>query len=195
MKHRKHRDKMATFEKAEHLRNLASDIFIYTESHDPNYRGKMDVAITHMRKALLIDPDNYEFLVFMGELLDALDDESATAQALEYFDRAIRLQPESADAYEAKASTLTWANPPDEANAEKLARKAVELARESKEEPDELQYRYLTLLDVLEARNKFGELRWTILRARKECPSEFMKDLTDATQKQIAAKEAEAPKD
>ena len=95
---------------------------------------------------------------------------------------------------EFSASLLLWAKPPDETNADRIARKAVELARESTLEPDELQYAYLTLLEVLEARNKFGELRWTILQARRDCPSEFMKDMTDATLEQIAVKEAEASK-
>lgn len=195
MKNRKHGGRVSTFEKAENYHHLASDIFIYTESDDPYYRRKIETAVLNMRRALLIDPDNYDFLVFMGNLLDALDDQSAAIQALEYYDRAIRLRPEHPDAYKSKASALIWAKPPDEANAERLARKALDLARKFTEEPEELQYAYMTLLDVLEARNKFGELRWAILKARKDCPSDFMKDLTDATLEQIAAKEAKGSKE
>jgi tetratricopeptide (TPR) repeat protein len=195
MKNRKQGGKVSTFEQAENYHNLASDIFIYTESDDPNYRRKIETAIANMRRALLIDPDNYEFLVFTGVLLDALDDQSAAIKALEYYDRAIRLRPEHPDAYKSKAGALIWAKPPDEANAERLARKAVDLARKFTEDPEGLQYAYMTLLDVLEARNKFGELRWTILKARKDCPTEFMKDITDATLEQIAAKDAKGSKE
>jgi tetratricopeptide (TPR) repeat protein len=188
MKNRKHGGRVSTVEQAENYHNRASDIFICTKSDDPEYRHKIETAITHMRRALLIDPDHYEFLVFMGILLDALDDQSATSQALEYYDRAIALRPEHPDAYQSKASALIWSTPPEEANAEWLARKAVELAREYYKEPGELQYAYMALLDILEARKKFGELRWTILKTRKDCPSDFLKDFTDATLKQIAAK-------
>ena len=96
------------------------------------------------------------------------------------------------EAYSSKASALLWANPPDQAEAERLARKALTLARESSKEPEELEHEYFTLLDVLEARNKFGELRWIVLKALKECPTEFMRNLADSTLRRIAEKEVEA---
>ena len=191
-KNAKHRGRLPIGEQAEKFHTLASDIFICTGSDDPNYRQKIETAITHLRKALLIDPDNYDFLALMGSLFDALDDQSA---ALKYYDLAIRLRPEHPDAYISKSGTLLWASPPDQVEAERLARKAVVLARDFPEEPEELQFAYFALLDVLEARCKFGELRWTIRKARKECPTEFMRDLTDSTLRQIAEKEAEASKE
>ncbi len=53
-----------------------------------------------------------------------------------------------------------------------------------------LELRYVGLLDVLEARGKFKELRWTARRALKDCPTEFMRSFAGDYLKRAEAEES-----
>jgi tetratricopeptide (TPR) repeat protein len=193
MKNRKHSARQR-IDTAERYRAKASDLFVWTDSDSPSERRNLETALVNIKRALLLDPDNYEFLVLAGDILCSLDDEASVAAALEYYERAIRLEPENPDAYDSKSSLLMyWTEPPEAAEAERLARKAVALAI-MRGDPESLELKYSNLIGVLETRHKFDALRWTIRQALKKCPSEFLKDLTEATLKRVAIVDAEGPK-
>jgi tetratricopeptide (TPR) repeat protein len=183
-------------ENAERYHTKASDLFICTESDSPDASRDLRVALVNIKRALMLDPDNYEYLVLTGNILFALDDTALAAEALGYYDRAISIEPENPDAYDSKSGVLMyWSEPPDEVEAERLARKAATLAERAEEESELLALTYSNLFGILESRKKFAELRWTIRKALKRCPSEFLKDLAEATLMRITIEESEESKD
>ena len=70
------------------------------------------VALEYLAEALEADPHCYEALVMAGELYDrwgediGLDEREASLTAVSYYDRAIAVQPDHAEAYAEKAIAL-----------------------------------------------------------------------------------------
>src|ERR1700691_185466 len=87
MKNRKHSARQR-IDTAERYRAKASDLFVWTDSDSPSERRNLETALVNIKRALLLDPDNYEFLVLAGDILCSLDDEASVAAALEYYERA-----------------------------------------------------------------------------------------------------------
>jgi tetratricopeptide (TPR) repeat protein len=135
--------------------------------------GKRDLrdAEIKAKKGLLLDPENYELLVLLAHI--HLDRDEFT-EGLRYLDQAIALAPDQARAYDSKAQVLIdYLDKPVE--AESCARKALSLSKKTGEEPEFLEFRYSTLIDILVARKKYAEARWIVKRALRDCPSDFMK--------------------
>ena len=158
MKNRKHIDRRRIREVSERYHEIASDLFTGADSDNSRYRPKLESALISIKRALLFDPDNYQFLVLTGDILAAIDTKPAVVEALKYYDRAISIRPDHPDAYDSKASVLMFqTHPPDENAAESLSRRAVSLALGMQVEQEILEMSYLGLIDILEARKKFKE--------------------------------------
>jgi tetratricopeptide (TPR) repeat protein len=152
-------------------------------------------ALITAKKSLLLDPQNYETLVLLGNIYSNFDDAKSTAQALRYYDQAIALRSESPNAYDAKASLLMfWLHQPEE--AEHLARKALALSVRTGEASESLEHElsvitlescYATLIDILVGRKKYAQARWLIRRALRDCPSENMRGIVEQPLKEIGS--------
>lgn len=81
--------------KAEKLVREANDNFIYHRDYE--------VALEQINEVLRIEPDHIKALILKGDILFCVDKDN---EALEYFDRAINANPNSAEAYGSKAGTL-----------------------------------------------------------------------------------------
>jgi cytochrome c-type biogenesis protein CcmH/NrfG len=162
----------------------ASRLFTSSDPDRPDCRKKLKEALASAKRALMLDPDNYESLVLMGEIYFDLGDARSIYQAQECYDRAITLSPKRPDAYAGKANLMLYdLNAPDE--AELLARKALRLSQEAGEDPELLEMNYIGLLNVLEARGKFASAKWLVRRALSTNPSDFMRGIANSTLKRM----------
>jgi tetratricopeptide (TPR) repeat protein len=151
-------------------------------------------ALIKTKRALLLKPDDYDNLNLLANILLEFDDPESEAQALRYYDKAIALRPELPDAYEGKAQYLmTWRKPPDPAEAERLARKALKLALRRIEDPEILTLKFSTLIDILEGRRKFEQARTVLRFALRKCPTELMRCLAEGTLRRIGVRSRSAP--
>jgi tetratricopeptide (TPR) repeat protein len=166
--------------KAEEYLDRARELYGFSNSDPALLRG----ALIKARKSLLLDPENYETLILLGDIFTDFDDPKFTAQALRHYERAIAVRPEDPAGYEGKASLLMyWLHRPHE--AEILARKALALSVHNGEVQELLEFRYTTLIDILVGRKKYGPARWLIRRALRDCPSEFMRGVVELPLKEI----------
>jgi tetratricopeptide (TPR) repeat protein len=166
--------------RAEKYLDRARDLYIFSEDSRP---ALLREALIMARKALLIDPRNYETLLLMGNIIADIDDPKCIPQALRYYDQAISLRPQIPDGYDAKADLLMyWLDQPEE--AELIARKALALSVHSGELSE---FSYSTLIDILIGRKKFAQARWLIRKALRDCPSEVMRDMVAMPLKEIEA--------
>lgn len=78
---------------------------------------------------------------------------------------------------------MYWMHQPQE--AEILARKALALSIQSGEAPESLELCYSNLIDILVGRKKYGQARWLIRRALRDCSSEFMMGMVERPLKEI----------
>lgn len=160
----------------------ASNLFVFSDP--PKERKKLAAALVSAKRSLLIDPANYETLTLVGDIYSAIGDKQSARQALQYYDRAIALKPNLADAYSGKADLLMFQfDLPDD--AERLARKALALSRINHEEGELLELRYITLLGILESRGKHNAARWLIRQALRNNPSDTMKGICENTLKRM----------
>jgi tetratricopeptide (TPR) repeat protein len=154
----------------------------------PEGDGDLRNAEIKVKRALLLDPESYESLVLLAEVCLDYDDEEKTAEAVRYLERAIELSADKPDAYDSLAHALFYhRNKPEE--GESCARKALSLSKESGEETQFLELRYMTLIDILVLRQKYAEARWIIKRALRDCPTDFMKGAVEMPLKEIEAAE------
>lgn len=164
----------------------ARELFGLSDLHPGGERRALEDALSRAKRSLLLDPENYEVLILLGRICEAMDDPESVAQALCHYDRAIALHPDNADGYDAKAGLLMYyLNRPEE--AERTARKALTAAKARHESPEFLELRYMTLIDILVAREKYPQARWLIRRALRDCPTEFMADMVEMPLKEIDA--------
>jgi len=184
IRHRRNQRRQRVRIAAEEYQERASDLFVSSDLKPSDERKILEAALVKAKRSLLLDPENYATLVLLGHIYSTLDDPQSYAHALRYYERAIALQPRSGRAYEGKADVLMYGlDQPEE--AERFARKAVAVSLRSGEESDLLELRYMTLIDILEARRKFPQVRWIIRQALRRCPSEFMKDTAEGTLRRI----------
>jgi tetratricopeptide (TPR) repeat protein len=180
MKRRRSHPRISLKTRAEEYLDRASDLYIFSEDSRP---AMLREAFVIARKSLLIDPQNYEALLLLGNIISDIDDPKCIPQALRYYDQAIALRPEIPDGYDAKAGLLMyWLDQPEE--AELLARKALSL---SVHRGEVSEFCYSTLIDILIGRKKFAQARWLIRRALCDCPSELMEDMVAMPLKEIEA--------
>jgi tetratricopeptide (TPR) repeat protein len=177
MKRRRSHPRISLKTRAEKYLDRASDLYIFSENSRP---ALLREALVMARKALLIDPRNYEALLLLGNIISDIDQPRCIPQALRYYDQAIALRPEIPDSYAAKAGLLMyWLGQPEE--AELLERKALALSVHGGELSE---FSYSTLIDILIGRKKFAQARWLIRKALRDCPSEVMRDMVaDASQR------------
>lgn len=141
-------------------------------------------ALIKARRALLLDPQNYDTFVLLGNIYSNFDDPKSTAEALLCYDQAIALRPKNPDGYDAKAGLLMyWLHRPEQ--AERLARKALTLSVRSGKASESLEFRYITLIDILMGRKKYAQARWLIRKALRDCPTELMRDMVDQSVNEI----------
>jgi len=178
MKRRRSHPRISLKARAEEYLDRASDLYIFSEDSRP---ALLREALAIARRSLLIDPQNYEALLLLGNIISDIDDPKCLPQALRYYDQAIALQPEIPDGYDAKAGLLMyWLDQPEE--AELVARKALAL---SVHRGEVSEYCYSTLIDILIGRKKFAQARRLIRRALRDCPSESMEDMVAQPLKEI----------
>lgn len=80
---------------AEKLVREASDNFVYFRDYD--------VALEQIDRVIEIEPDHVKALILKGNILFCTDKD---AEAMEYFEKALGIDPYSAEAHESKANTL-----------------------------------------------------------------------------------------
>lgn len=178
MKRRRSHPRISLKTRAEEYLDRARDLYIFSEDSRP---ALLREALAIARRSLLIDPQNYEALLLLGNIISDIDDPKCIPQALRYYDQAIALHPEIPDGYDAKADLLMyWLDRPEE--AELLARKALALSVQSGEVSE---YCYSTLIDILIGRKKFAQARRLIGRALRDCPGESMEDMVAQRLKEI----------
>ncbi|MGA9721718.1 MAG: hypothetical protein WBQ86_04635 [Candidatus Binatus sp.] len=190
MKQRRSHPRMRPKARAEKYLDRAGELYGFSDDSNP---ALLREALITAKKSLLLDPQNYETLVLLGNIYSNFDDPKSTAQALRYYDQAIALRPESPDAYGAKASLLMyWLHEPEE--AERLARKALALSERTGEALESLEHElsvvalefsYATLIDILIGRKKYAQAQWLIRKSLRDCPSEFMRGMVEQPLKEI----------
>lgn len=137
-------------------------------------RRDLHHALVQAKRALLLDPGSYEATVLMSKILKSMETSDAVGQALELCDKAIVLDPSRPDAYNVKAGLLMYElSQPNE--AERLARKALTIAKQTHEPVEFLELRYSDLIEILVERKKYSQARWMVKRALHDCPTDFMK--------------------
>jgi len=162
----------------------ASRLFTSSRLSQPEYNKTLREALVNAQRSLMLDPDNYDTLVLIGEIYFDIGDDSSIHRALECYDRAIGLCPDRPDAYAGKANLMLYDfDAPDD--AELLARKALRLSQKTGEDPELLEMNYICLLNVLEARGKLGAARWLIRQALNKNPSDFMQEMAESTLKRM----------
>jgi cytochrome c-type biogenesis protein CcmH/NrfG len=173
--------------KAETLREEARELFIQS-SVDTESCETLCRALTKAKRALLLDPSDYDALTLIGSIYAEFDSPESAERASEYYDRALRIQPDNPEAYASKAGLLLYVlEKPDE--AEPLAKTAVALSLRRQDPPEVLELQYITLVDVLIARRRFTEARAVIRRALLKCPTKLLVSTTEESLKQIADEE------
>ncbi len=115
-----------------------------------------DEAKTAVERALSIDPDNYDALLLTTAILEAMD--ADISDALPFYDRAIEVRPDDAEAYAQKAEAL--ANENHQQDALPIARKALELFQEEEDEfTKRAEFIYDEILGVLYQSGHIEEAR------------------------------------
>ncbi|HEY6299942.1 MAG TPA: hypothetical protein VIW95_09920 [Candidatus Binatus sp.] len=146
-------------------------------------------ALISAKRALLLDPSNYEAIVLIGDLYGDSDDARSTSLALEYYDRAIQIDPEAPDAYASKAGLLLYdLNRPHE--AEPLAQRALALSIRNRDTVTQLELTYLLLIDIFLAQKRFWKARAIIREALRKCPGTFMDAVAKNARKEIEAEKS-----
>jgi tetratricopeptide (TPR) repeat protein len=191
MNQRRSHPRMRPKARAEKYLDRAGELYGFSDSNPALLREALITA----KKSLLLNPENYETFVLLGNIYSDFDDPKSTAQALRYYDQAITLRPEGPGAYDAKAGLLMyWLDQPEE--AERLARKALALSLRTGEVSESLEYElslialescYTTLIDILVGRKKYAQARWLIRRALRDCPSENMRGIVEQPLKEIGS--------
>lgn len=172
--------------RAQHYLDRGRELFGMSGPDPSDEQRDLRLALVQAKRALLLDPANYGATVLMGEILQDIDTPDSLAQALELYDKAIALNPSSADAYAVKAELLIYhLNQPIE--AERLARKALAIAKQTHEPLEFLESRYSTLIDILVERRKVAQARWMVKRALHDCPTDSMKSMVEQPLLQIEA--------
>ena len=152
---------------------------------EANVRSALIIA----KRALLLDPSNYEAIVLIGNLYGDSDDARSTSLALEYYDRAIQIDPEAPDAYASKAGLLLYdLNRPQE--AEPLANGALALSIRNEDTVTQLELTYLLLIDIFLAQKRFWKARATIREALRKCPGTLMDAIARNARKEIEAEKS-----
>jgi hypothetical protein len=59
------------------------------------------------------------------------------------------------------------------------------LSVRNRESYELLELRYTTLIDILVERKKYGQARWLIRKALRDCPSDFMKMMVERPLREI----------
>jgi cytochrome c-type biogenesis protein CcmH/NrfG len=173
--------------KAETLREQARDLFVLSKT-DTDDSETLRRALTKAKRALLMDPSDYDAITLIGSICAELDDPESAKTASAYYDRALRLQPENPEAYASKAGLLLYVlSRPEEAEA--LAKTAVALSLRRREPVELLELHYITLVDALIARRRFTEARAVIRKALRKCPTKLMTATAETSLKQIADEE------
>lgn len=179
---RRQQRKESLQKKADRYQEKASDLFISSEG--PHGGEDLRTALGQARKALLLDPTNYDTIVLIAHIYADIGDQESVANAREFYDRATEIEPSNPRAYISKAELLMYElNDPDEAEA--IARKALSLARRDPETKESLDLAYTTLMDILESRGKLQELRWIMRQALKQAPTELLRDAVNDKMKKL----------
>jgi cytochrome c-type biogenesis protein CcmH/NrfG len=111
---------------ADTLANDASDLYVRSYSKGEIDQTALREALIKAKRALVLAPGDYHNLILVARIFSDFNDQQSHAQSLKYYERAIALRPDLPVAYEEKAQFLMdWLDPPDPAEAERLARKAL----------------------------------------------------------------------
>jgi tetratricopeptide (TPR) repeat protein len=85
------------------ITNLKVEKLIREASDNFSYNRNYELALSQVNEALTIEEDNVKALILKGDILFCMDMDN---DALEYFEKAIKADPYSAEAYGSKAGTL-----------------------------------------------------------------------------------------
>jgi tetratricopeptide (TPR) repeat protein len=177
--------RQSTKARAATLCQEATDLFILSKI-DSGDSQTLRRALMKARRALILDPSNYDALTLMGSIYAELEDEPDSVQkAFEYYDRALRLEPKNPHAFGSKAALLLYVlDRPSE--AQPLAETAVALSVQKRDPPDVLELNYITLVDALIARRRFAQARASIREALRRCRTTLMAESSKVWFKEIA---------
>jgi pentatricopeptide repeat protein len=165
----------------------ATDLYTFSMKGEPlaTDEAMLRAAQVKARRALLLDPSNYDATLLLGQILaDYDDDPKSSEEALLYYDRAMSLEPDNPEPYDGKASVLLW-DLKQPAEAEQFARQAIALASRRRRDVSLLEMTYSTLIAALMEQGKFTEAREAMRQARQRCPTESMRALIANTLKEL----------
>ena len=182
------RKRIDTKARAEDYLARASDLYIgrYRRGKfvDIDLRG----AMVKVKRALLLDPENYDALALMGTILKELNvSDEVPLQAIEFYDRAIRIDPLNPEAYSSKADAFSDAGKYQRALAS--ARKAWRLTLQDKSADDfSIGVACVSVRDILVKLKKWKEagrvLREGLRRIRGE-DRRWLQRMLDLTTRRI----------
>jgi pentatricopeptide repeat protein len=165
----------------------ASDLFAFSMQGEPLATDEtmLKAAEVKARRALLLDPSNYDAAVLLGHILaDYDDDPKASEAAILYYDLAMHLEPDHPEPYDGNASVLLW-DLKQPAEAEVFARQAIALTSQRQRDIDSIEVTYSTLIAALMEQGKFVDAREAMGEAEHRCPTEWMRELIANTLKEL----------
>jgi tetratricopeptide (TPR) repeat protein len=181
MKKRKRPKDGSSKEVARRYRERAEELFFLSGSTAVLDVPQLKSALWHSKRALLANPSDYSTLVLVGDIQGDL---GANETAFDYYDQAVRVQPEIADAYLAKAGLLLY-NLERPTEAEPLARKGMQLLLADDASDLDLRLGYVVLIDVYIAEEKFAQARAAIREALERVPGSEMRRQAAAALRRI----------
>jgi pentatricopeptide repeat protein len=165
----------------------ARDLFIFSMKGEllTTDASMVKAAEVKTRRALLLDPLNYDAILLLGDILADYDDDlKSSEEALRYYDLAISMEPDDPEPYHGKASALLW-ELKRPAEAERYARQAIALNSRRQRDASLLEMTYSTLVGALMEQGNFAEAREALRKAQWRCPTETMKALVANTLKEL----------
>jgi tetratricopeptide (TPR) repeat protein len=174
--------------KADDYRAEAFDLY-FTEDL-PADQEKLHKALVNARRAVLLDP-SYENLAMVASILGEYDDIESIHQALEYCDRAIRLEPIRPDAYASKAGLLSGFSE-RLAEAEFAARTAIGLSLAQNDSLEILELEFSTLIEILIDERKYKTARAAIRLGLRYSQSQLMQSLMNQASRRIEEEAAQS---
>ena len=173
--------------RAEEYLKEARELFTFSMKGTPLQTdfSMLRAARAKARKALLLDPSNYQAVLLLAHILADCDDRASSEEALRYYDVAVSLHPEDPEPCDGKASVLLF-DLDRPAEAEHFARQAISRALRQRD-ADSLEMTYTTLIAALMEQGKSAEARRALREAERRCPTESMRDLVANTLKELPA--------
>jgi len=182
----------AVKEALEAYRARASELYVWSDADSPNEKKELLKALVAAKRSLLIDPKNYKTYVLIANICASLDSRETVHDALDFYNRAIAVNPDLPDAYAGKADLLMY-HLRRPAQAEELSRRALKSSLRAKEPTELLELRFIGLSGILESREKFADARSVIRQALRHSKSEFIKEFAATALKRIAQLQEPSP--